>query len=446
MVDAVATYEWAIQLWQTAPEPDAAALTRLYRHIGEIARYWRGRVERLDTYLAEALHLLDQDPTQAESLERARVLATMALNLYARPEMQSNDEEALNLARTAAGMAARLNATTEEAMALDVLQRIYRAQGNLAAAHEVDRRRLELIPRIEEPTEIVEAHLGASQMSWETSDLAAATRSCLEALAVAKRTDNIGGQWEALRRLVILHLQWGKLSTAVTYANQGVALGPRAGLLEFGEPVEAIFRTHLAILYTLQGQAEEAAGELAELSLLYPTPEAPPYHFALGWLHYEVETWDEAVLNLENGQPFPTPFLPSRFDQVLLFEAYAHLGDEAALAGIGSAAEAEARRWNLPYLMAILQRGYGVFYSEQANWTEAEAAFKRALAVTRGKPLLYQDARTWLDYARMLIRRNEADDADLARDFLSEARSMFIAFGAHALAEKAWIEVARLAQ
>ena len=263
---------------------------------------------------------------------------------------------------------------------------------------------------------------------------------------MARRTDNIGGQWEALRRLVMLHLQWGKLDTAVTYANQGVALGPRAGLLEFGEPVEALFRTHLALLYTLQGQAEAAAFQLAELSRLYPTPEAPPYHFALGWLHYEVEAWEEAMLNLAAAQAFPTPFLPGRFHQLLLFEVYGHLGDELALAEFGPATEAEARRWNLPYYLAVLQRGYGVFYASQEAWAEAEAAFKAALATTRGKMLWYQDARTWLDYARMLAQRNEADDLESALELLSEAQSMFVSFGAHALAEKAWIEVTRLSQ
>jgi tetratricopeptide repeat protein len=117
-----------------------------------------------------------------------------------------------------------------------------------------------------------------------------------------------------------------------------------------------------------------------------------------------------------------------------------------ALAEIGPAVEAEARRGNLPYFLAILQRGYGAFYTEQGNWTEAEAAFNQAMAVTRGKTLWYQDARTWLDYGRMLGRRNQPGDADLARDFLSEAQSMFITFGAHVMAEKAWIEVARLGQ
>jgi tetratricopeptide (TPR) repeat protein len=297
-----------------------------------------------------------------------------------------------------------------------------------------------------DPTEAVEAHLAASQMGWETGNLAAATSYCLEALAIATRVDNIGGQWEALRRLVMLHLQWGKLAAAVTYAGQGVAVGPRAGLLEFGEPVEALFHTPLAILYTLQGQADAAAQELAELSALYPTAEAPPYHFALGWLHYEVEAWDEAMLNLESGQAFPTAFLPGHFEQVVLLEIYGHLGDEIALAEIGPAAEAEAARWNLPYLMTILHRGYGAFYTAQGDWVEAEAAFNRALAVTRGKALWYQDARTWLDYGRMFAQRNQPGDAGTAHEFLSEAQSMFVTFGAQALAEKAWVEVARLGQ
>jgi tetratricopeptide (TPR) repeat protein len=130
----------------------------------------------------------------------------------------------------------------------------------------------------------------------------------------------------------------------------------------------------------------------------------------------------------------------------MLLEIYGHLGDDLALAEIGPAAEAEARRWNLPYFLAICCRGYGAFYSQQENWTEAEAAFKRALAVTRGKNLSYQDARTWLDYGRMLLRRNEPGDAGTARELLGEARTMFTSFGAPALAEKAWIELARLAQ
>jgi tetratricopeptide (TPR) repeat protein len=446
IVDAVAAYEWAIQLWQAAPEPDTTTLIRLYLHMGEIARHWPGRVERLDTYLAEALRLLDQDSTRTKSFKRARLLAAMAFNLHTQPAAKPDDETALTLAQTAADLSAQLNAADEETIALDALQRIYRGRGDLAAAHKIDRRRLALIPRMTDRAEAVEANLAASQMGWETGDLTAATKFCLEALAIATRTDNIGGQWEALRRLVMLHLQSGKLSAAVTYANQGVALGPRAGLLEFGEPVEALFRTHLAILYTLQGQAEAAARELAELSASYPTLEAPPYHFALGWLHYEVEAWDEAMLNLEGGQAFPTSFVPGRFDQLLLLEVYGHLGDELALAELRPTVEAEARRWNLPYLLTILHRGYGAFYTEQGEWGEAEAAFNRAMAITRGKTLWYQDARTWLDYSRMLARRNQSGDADAAREFLSEAQSMFMTFGAHALAEKAWVEVARLGQ
>lgn len=443
IVDAVAAYEWAIQLWQTAPEPDPTILLRLYLRMGEIARHWPGWAEKLDTYLAEALRLLDQHPSRTESSKRARLLAAMAFSLHQRNDPA--DETALNLAQAAAELAGQGDAPDEESVALDALQRIYRSQGNLMAAHEIDRRRLGLIPRLRDFTEAVEVNLAASQMGWETGDLAGATKFCLEALAIATRTDNIGGQWEALRRLVLLHLQTGKLAAAVTYANQGVSLGPRAGLLEFGEPVEALFRTHLAILYTLQGQAEAAARELAELSALYPTLEAPPYRFALGWLHYEVEAWNEAILNLESGQAFSTPFLPGRFDQVLLLDIYGHLGDEIALAELGPAAEAEAQRWNLPYLLTILYRGYGAFYTEQGDWAEAEAAFKRALAITRGKGLWYQDARTWLDYGRLLTRRSQPGDAELAHDFLTEAQSMFMTFGAHTLAEKAWIETARLA-
>jgi tetratricopeptide (TPR) repeat protein len=446
MVDAVAAYEWAIKLWQTAPEPDTTALIRLYRHIGEISRHWHGRLERLDTYLAAALHLLDQDPNQGNRLERARVLAAMALNLHARPEAHANAAEALSLAQAAVSIAMSLNAATEEAAALDALQRIYRAQGDLAAAHEIDRHRLALIPQIEDPTEVVEAQLAASQMGWETGDLVAAIKLCLEALTTAKRIDNLGGQWEALRRLVILHWQLGKLATAVDYAKQGAALGPRAGLLEFGEPVEALFHTHLAILYTLQGEVEAAARELAELSALYPTPDSLPYRFALGWLHYETESWDEAMLNLDGSQAFPTPLLPGRFEQLLLFEACGHMGDEWAMAELGPAIEAEMSRWNIPYLQAIFRRGSAAFYSEQEAWTEAEAAFNQALAATRRKGFWYQDARTWLDYGRMLLRRGGPGDAEEAREFLSEARSMFITFGAHALAEKVWIELARLGQ
>lgn len=446
MVDAVAAYEWAIQLWQTAPEPDPPALIRLYRKMGEIARYWQGSVEQVDTYLVDALQLLERDPTQSESLERARVLAAMAFNLHARGSSESAGESALSFARTAARLATRLDAVDEESMALDAMQRIYRKQGNLAKAHEIDRRRLNLIPRMNNLTEAVDANLGASQMGWETGDLAAAAKFCLEALTLAKRTDNVGGQWEALRRLVMIHLQWGQLPAATTYAKQGVALGPRAGLLEFGEPVEALFRAHLAILQTLQGETEAAARELAELSALYPTTEAPPYRFALGWLNYENEIWPEAEQNLESGHAFPPPFLPDRFDLVLLVEIYAHLGNEAAFNQVRPAAETEVARRESPYLLAILNRGYGAFYASQSAWTEAEAAFKRALAVTHRKSFWYQDARTWLDYGRMLVRRGQPGDLDMARDCLEEAKNMFLNFGALALAEKAWLEATRLSQ
>ena len=444
MVDASAAYEWAIQLWQNTPDPDIPSLIRLYRNMGELARHWKGYVEKLDAYLTEALGLLEADPTQAESLERARVLAARAFNLHTQPTSRANDETALTLAQTAANLAAQLNAADEESTALDAMQRIYRQRGDLAAAQALDQRRLALIPGMSNPTEVAEAYLGASQTGWETGDLAAAIKFCLEALAIAERTDNVGGQWEALQRLVMLHLQLGKLSTAMTYAGQGVNLGPRAGLLEFGEPVEALFRTHLAILHTLQGQAEAAARELAELRTLYPTPETPPHCFALGWLHYESEAWAEARLNLENGQAHPSAFLPIRFDLALRVEVYGHLGDQAALDSIGPIVQAEIGRWNLPYLVTIFNRAYGVLHTHQGDWAKAEAAFKRAMEATRRRAFWYQDARTWLAYGRMLAQRNQPGDSTLARDFLNEAQSMFTLFGTHTLAEKAWIEIIRL--
>lgn len=443
IVEAMTAYESAIRLWQTVPQPDPTTLIQLYLHMAEIARHWPGQADKLNTYLAQALQLLDRYPHQTESVERARLLAAMAFNLQQQPE-QLDDETALHLAETAVDLAAEVNAADEESIALDALQRIYRSRGDLITAHRLDHRRLALLPRLTDPAEAVETNLAASQMGWESGDLAAAARFCLEALNLATRIDNIGGQWEALRRLVLLHLQMGKLANAVTYATQGVTLGSRAGLLEFGEPVEALFRTQLAILYTLQGQTEAAARELAQLGTLYPTPESPPYRFALGWLNYEVEAWHEARLNLESGQAFPTPFLPGRFEQVLLFDLYGHLGDAATVADLGVVAEAEAHRWNLPYLLTILHRGYGAFYTKQGDWAAAEAAFKLALKVTRGKTLWYQDARTWLDYGRMLARRNHPGDIELARDFLSEAQNMFLTFGMYTLAEKAWVEAARL--
>jgi tetratricopeptide (TPR) repeat protein len=445
IVDAVAAYERAIQLWQLAPEPDPLALIRLYRHMGEIARYWPGAVTQLDDYLAEALHLLDQTPGHGESLERARVLATLAFHHNAMATTPAEQAQSLNLAQDAAALAGRLAAANEEAMALDALQRIYRDQGDLSAAHQIDRRRLELIPRLTNPTEAVDAQLGASQMGWESGDLAGATNFCLEGLKLARRTDNVGGQWEALRRLVTLHLQWGKIPAAISYAEQGLALGPRAGLLEFGEPVEALFLAHLALLASLQGRSELAARQSAELRALYPAPDMPPYRFAQGRLHYELEAWDEAALALEGSRPFAFAFWPVPIEQLLLVEVYGHLGDELALNEIGPGLGAALERLNLPYLQAIYQRGYGAYHAGYQEWAEAEAAFNRALAATRRRAFWYQDARTWLAYGRMLAQRNRPGDVAQALEYFSEAQSLFLSFGANALAEKAWLAATRLA-
>ncbi|MFQ5612561.1 MAG: hypothetical protein ACE5H9_10560 [Anaerolineae bacterium] len=46
----------------------------------------------------------------------------------------------------------------------------------------------------------------------------------------------------------------------------------------------------------------------------------------------------------------------------------------------------------------------------------------------------------------MLARCHQPGDAVQARDILSEAQGLFTAFGAHALAEKAWVEAQRLEQ
>ena len=57
-------------------------------------------------------------------------------------------------------LAVEQGAAEEESAALDALQRIYRAQGDLSAAHEIDRRRLTIIPRLTNLTEAVDVHLG----------------------------------------------------------------------------------------------------------------------------------------------------------------------------------------------------------------------------------------------------------------------------------------------
>ncbi len=446
IVDAVAAYERSIELWQATPKPDAQTLIRLYTKMGEIGHHWHGHVARLDDYLAEALRLLNQDPAHEESLTRARVLIAMAFNRHAQSQTEADDKEALRLAHAAADLAIRLDAVDEEATALDAMQRVHRRLGELETAHEIDKRRLALIPRMTNPAEAVDANIGASHMGWETGDLNAAIKYCQEALATARKTDNIGGQWEALRRLMMVYLQWGKLSEAVTYAQQGVGLGSRAGILEFGQPVEALFHTHLTILHALQGETEAAARSLNELKLLSPSSHLPPYRSGLGWYYYEIEAWAEARQNLEQGATFPPPFLPLYFEQIFLIDVYGHQGDEAAFEKIKDQAEAEVQRWNMPYLLTIFHRGCGAFYSQQEQWKAAEAAFKLALRMTRRKMFWYQDARTWLDYGRMLARRQEPGDTEMAREFLGEAQGMFQTFGAQALAEKAWIELTRLSQ
>lgn len=446
IVDAVAAYEGAIELWQATSHPDNQTLVRLYTKMGEIGHHWHGQVSRLDHYLAEALRLLNQDAAQEESLERVRVLTAMAFNQHTQSKTEADDKAALQLAQTAAELAGRLEAPDEEATALDAQQRIHRRWGDLETAHDIDRRRLALIPHMTTPAEAVDANIGASHMAWELGDLNGAIKFCQEALALARQTDNIGGQWEALRRLMMIYLQWGKLTEAVKHAEQGIALGPRAGILEFGQPVEALFHTHLAILYTLQGQSESAAQALNELKALNPVVQMPPYRSGLGWYYYEIEAWEEARRYLEEGVALPPPFLPLYFEWVFLVDVYGHQGDEAAFEKIKLKAEAEVERWNMPYLLTIFHRGCGVLHSQQAAWEEAEAAFKRALVTTRRKVFWYQDARTWLDYGRMLARRGQPGDEELAREFLGEAQGMFNSFGAHALAEKAWIELTRLSQ
>jgi hypothetical protein len=84
-------------------------------------------------------------------------------------------------------------------------------------------------------------------------------------------------------------------------------------------------------------------------------------------------------------------------------------------------------------------------YTTQAKWAEAEAAFKQALAATQRQGFWYQDARTWLDYGRMLAQRNQPGDRETALEFFNEAQYLFLSFGAKTLAEKAWIEATRLA-
>jgi hypothetical protein len=82
-----------------------------------------------------------------------------------------------------------------------------------------------------------------------------------------------------------------------------------------------------------------------------------------------------------------------------------------------------------PDWVFLIPRVLGVAAMMREAWDEAEACFHTAIATampTRTQPEL---GRAYLDYARMLVARNRADDRFRARELLAQAETICHALG-----------------
>jgi len=123
---------------------------------------------------------------------------------------------------------------------------------------------------------------------------------------------------------------------------------------------------------------------------------------------------------------------------MLLTEAAAQRGDEAALKEYTPRLEELARRDEHKLYRAIAERARGVAHRLAGEHAEAEARLEGALAMFRELGTRWQIGRTLLELGEVAAARGEAD---ARRRYYEEAMEAFEVLGAKPDAERARVAV-----
>lgn len=189
---ALAAYERARILLESAPDDRRAQIGTVYAHIAELATRWDAKHPDLDGLIAHGLELVGDEP----SPERVRLLAARAF--AARKLVKATDadwENALRTAEEALAIAEELGLLREVSLCLDAVGYAYRALGKFREAYAANQRRIPIAQSLQDSDELIDAHNMVGATAVVLGDLDEAIEHARLASDIARSTEKprLGG-------------------------------------------------------------------------------------------------------------------------------------------------------------------------------------------------------------------------------------------------------------
>ncbi|HKY75412.1 MAG TPA: AAA family ATPase, partial [Acidimicrobiia bacterium] len=391
-------------------DTDAAARAALANQRGMFSRYGSVDEERV-TALRAAIDAVGP----AATVVRARLLAALAT------ELQFAGDARINVGTEALAIARRVG---DDSALADVLAAVWLATWGLAPSPERSRLAAELAAlaqRLGDRSLEFRATVAMFLTASQHGDVALAQRSLRRCAELAEDLAQPTLRWHA----TYLRTHW-----AMSQADLGEA---ERAALEAGELGEAagqpdalvITKGPMCVIRLLQGRTTEAL-ELA-VTILEHFPGAAVYETIRGWVLAEMGCWQEARSVLEEFRLDGFGRLPLDYSRLCTLVGLARI---SALLGERLAA-AELYELLLPHrdVMATGQviwigpvtHDLGLLASALGRYEQAEEHFAEAVRVQDRIGARITSAQSRLEWARTLLTRRDAGDADRARGLLGHA-------------------------
>jgi DNA-binding SARP family transcriptional activator len=404
---------------------EGAAIARrleLPRELARAAAGYGGRIvfaragddDRLVPLLEEGLAALGEEDVELQ----ARLLARLAGALrdeHSRERRDALSGEAVELARRTgnpAALAYALAGRGASIIAPDTVTEL------LALGSEL----CQLADRTGNPELLCEGHYLREMAELLIGDIHAAEVDLAATSRLAAELGQPVHLWRACADQAMLALAAGRLSEAEELIPQAFAHGERA-LPELAIPV---YRLQRYTLCDFQGDVGELEPAIRELVVGYPA--RPVFRCVLAQLYAQLGRIGDARRELESLAV--DGFAPLPFDQEWLFgmsflaETCALLRDAPSSAVLYSLLVPWAAFNALDSsegFRGSVSRYLGLLAATMGRWSEAAGHFAEALAMNDRQGVRPWLAQTQIEFARMLLERDEPGDRERVKELLDHA-------------------------
>ncbi|HEY3248995.1 MAG TPA: protein kinase [bacterium] len=417
--DTYAAYEDAVQLWKSLPASSRFDGARLYRKLGELAR-WGWYNPRTREHITAGLQLLAESP---EHPERIKLLIAQAFDYFwLKPETETDYVASEASAKEAYRLAEAAGLSAEMSAALDALAGTYWQTAEFPKMLSGTERRLALADRLDDPVELVDMNYMLARAHMFLGNYPEALRFGERGYDVAKRSgSNVGllhGAHLAAETLTL----WNRWDEAEQWFGRydeheektGGAFGLRRRILGL--------RAHIA---AIRGQRERAK-ELAAGIGSAPTHPTQGVYTKLSELFGLLPLADpgqgtlvDECLRLAGA---PVAKLES---QTLALEFAALNAAWKYVEEFGEDTLERARRSGARLHLAMTCRALGAWRRDSDRLDEADALLREAQDLFLTLDCPWQQARTIRELA--LLRRaqgRKTDAASMLRDALTRFESL----------------------